>query len=316
MDISVVIPLYNEQDSLQELTNRLVESLKNYNYEIIYVDDGSTDHSWQKVQQLAALNPPIKAIKFALNYGKTQALNAGFKKAQGNIVFTMDSDLQDFPEEIPQMHQLMIDKKYDILSGWKQNRQDPVFTKNIPSKLFNAVARKSSGIELHDFNCGLKAYRNEVVKSLDLYGDMHRYIPILAKFKGFANIGEKQVKHQARKYGTSKFGSARFLIGFLDLITLLFVSKFANRPMHLFGTLGLLMFVLGFFSSAFIGLDKLYKTFVLHIPARLIAENPFFYIALTLMLLGTQLFLAGFIGELIRNNKTKEQNYSVSEEVG
>lgn len=315
MDISVVIPLYNEQDSLQELTHRLVQSLHNFEYEIIYIDDGSTDHSWQMIQQLAATNATIKAIKFGLNYGKTQALNAGFKKAQGNIVFTLDSDLQDFPEELPEMYRLMLSENYDLLSGWKQNRQDPVLTKNIPSKLFNAVARKSSGIELHDFNCGLKAYRKEVIKSLDLYGDMHRYIPILAKFKGFSNIGEKQVQHQARKYGTSKFGSTRFLIGFLDLITLLFVSKFANRPMHLFGTLGLLMFVLGLCSSVFIGLDKLYKTFVLHIPAKLITENPWFYIALTLMLLGTQLFLAGFISELIRNNKAKEENYTINQEI-
>ncbi len=315
MDISVVIPLYNEQDSLPELTERLAKALKDFSYEIIYVDDGSTDNSWQVVENLSNKYNQIKAIKFGLNYGKTQALNAGFAKAIGDIVFTMDSDLQDFPEELPEMYRIILENNYDILSGWKQNRQDPVLTKNIPSKLFNAVARKTSGIELHDFNCGLKAYKKEVVKSIELYGDMHRYIPILAKHKGFTKIAEKQVQHQARKYGTSKFGSIRFIIGFLDLITLLFVSKFANRPMHFFGSLGILMFLFGFLSSFYLGVEKLYKIFVLHIPAKLVTENPWFYIALTLMLIGTQFFLAGFVGELVINNKRKEHLFSVDKEI-
>ncbi|MFA9290010.1 MAG: glycosyltransferase family 2 protein [Solirubrobacteraceae bacterium] len=313
MDISIVIPLFNEQDSLDELTSRLDTVLKKYTYEIIYIDDGSIDNSWLTIETLAKNNINIKAIKFSHNFGKTQALNAGFAKAQGEIVFTMDSDLQDFPEEIPEMYQIMLAKNYDILSGWKLKRQDPVLTKNIPSKLFNYVARMSSGIKIHDFNCGLKAYKKVVVKSIELYGDMHRYIPILAKNNGFNKIGEKLVKHTTRKHGVSKFGSKRFINGFLDLITLLFVSKFANKPMHFFGTFGILTFVLGFFSAFYIGMEKLIKLFLLDIPEKLITTDPWFYISLTLMIIGTQFFLAGFISELINNSKRKHLLYSIQE---
>lgn len=308
MDISVVIPLLNEKDSLQELTDRIVRVMQqnNYSYEIIFVDDGSTDGSWNKIQELAQQNPHIKAIKFRKNFGKSQALNAAFEMAQGDVVITMDADLQDFPEEIPGLYNMVVNENYDLVSGWKQKRQDPVLTKNLPSKVFNKVARKTSGLELHDFNCGLKAYRKDVVKNIYLRSDMHRYIPVLAKNAGFTQITEKKVQHVARKHGESKFGSSRFAKGFLDLITVWFVTKFGNRPMHLFGALGSIMFVVGFFIAFFVGAYKLYTVYYLGGSGKLVTDNPWFFIALTTMILGTQLFLAGFLGELLVRNDTKD----------
>lgn len=315
MHLSIVIPLLNEQDSLQELFARIktVCELHAFDYEVIFVDDGSTDKSWEIIENLSLLNPEIKGIRFRKNYGKSQALNAAFRKCHGDVVITMDADLQDFPEEIPEMYAMLKSQHADIISGWKQKRQDPKLTKNLPSKLFNWVARKTSGLELHDFNCGLKAYRNQVVKELELHGDMHRYIPVLAKNKGFGKILEKKVQHTARKHGYSKFGSRRFINGFLDLITLSFISKFGNKPMHLFGAIGTLMFLIGFLASIYMGIDKLYKVYVSKQTARLITDNPIFYIALTTMILGTQLFLAGFLGEILVRSKRNSQEFEVKE---
>lgn len=310
MDVSIVIPLLNEQDSIEELFHRIKTVCQNqgYQFEVIFVDDGSTDHSWQIIEFLSEAHPEIKGIRFRKNYGKSQAFMAAFKEAKGKYLITMDADLQDFPEEIPGLIDVLQTKNADIVSGWKQNRQDPKFTKNFPSKLFNAVARKVSGLELHDFNCGLKAYRTEVAQEIQLHGDMHRYIPVLAKNLGFERIVEKKVKHQARKHGHSKFGNSRFVNGFLDLITLSFISKFGNKPMHLFGALGTIMFVIGFLSALYLGLDKLFKVYIAEKNARLITDNPFFYIALTTMMLGTKMFLAGFLGEiLVRSKKNKNE---------
>ena len=315
MHISVVIPLLNEQDSLEELFQR-IKSICIQNeleFEVIFVDDGSTDDSWQVIEFLSEVNPEIKAIRFRKNYGKSQALMAAFKQAEGDILITMDADLQDFPEEIPELYQEMKSKKADIISGWKQNRQDPKLTKNLPSKVFNSVARKVSGLDLHDFNCGLKAYRNEVAKELELHGDMHRYIPVLAKNLGFGKIYEKKVHHQARKYGKSKFGKRRFVNGFLDLITLSFLNKFGTKPMHLFGAVGTLMFIIGFLAAVYLGVDKLYKVYILEKNARLITDNPFFYISLVAMVLGTQLFLAGFLGEILVRSTKNKQEFEVRE---
>lgn len=310
MDISVVIPLLNEQDSLEELFQRIKSvCLENeFKFEVIFIDDGSSDNSWKVIEFLSEVNPEIKGIRFRKNYGKSQALMAAFKQAQGEVFITMDADLQDFPEEIPELYWELKTKNADIISGWKQNRQDPKLTKNLPSKIFNSVARKVSGLELHDFNCGLKAYRNEVAKELELHGDMHRYIPVLAKNLGFGRIYEKRVRHQARKYGKSKFGKRRFVNGFLDLITLSFLNKFGTKPMHLFGAIGTLMFIIGFLAAVYLGLDKLFKVYILEKNARLITDNPFFYISLVAMVLGTQLFLAGFLGEiLVRFTKNKQE---------
>lgn len=317
MHLSVVIPLLNEQDSIEELFHRIktVCQEQHLDFEVIFIDDGSTDNSWKIIELLADANPEIKAIRFRKNYGKSQALMAAFKKVKGKIVITMDADLQDFPEEIPELYNMMKKENADLISGWKQNRQDPKLTKNIPSKLFNSVARKVSGLNLHDFNCGLKAYRIEVVKELELYGDMHRYIPVLAKNKGFHAILEKKVKHQARKYGKSKFGSRRFINGFLDLITLSFISKFGSKPMHLFGAIGTLMFLIGFFSAAYLGIDKLFKVYILLKDARLITDNPIFYIALVAMILGTQLFLAGFLGEIFIRTQKNKNEFEVKEQI-
>ena len=316
IDISVVIPLLNEKESLPELHDWIVRVMNNhgFSYEILFIDDGSTDASWVTIRQLAQTNPCVKGVRFQKNYGKSQALNIGFKKASGNVVITMDADLQDSPDEIPELYTMITDQHYDLVSGWKKKRYDSVLAKNIPSKLFNWAARKTSGVQLNDFNCGLKAYKKDVIKNIDVYGEMHRYIPVLAKNEGYDKIGEKTVIHQARKYGHSKFGMSRFVNGFLDLITIWFLSKFGKRPMHLFGALGALMFGVGFISAAYIGIVKLYKIYTGHgHTAILITNNPWFYISLTAMVIGTQLFLAGFLGEIILRTKNKSKRYKVSE---
>ena len=316
MDISVVIPLLNEEESLQELHDWIVKVMQSngYCYEIIFIDDGSTDNSWKIIEELSQKNQNIKGLKFQINYGKSQALNAAFKEAKGDVVITMDADLQDNPEEIPDLFDLITKEDHDLISGWKKKRYDSKIRKNIPSKLFNSVARKTSGLHLHDFNCGLKAYKNEVIKNIDVNGEMHRYIPVLAKNAGFTKIDEKVVQHQARKYGTTKFGMDRFINGFLDLITINFLTKYGKRPMHLFGLLGTFMFAIGFMLSLFIGIFKLIKLYN-NEPAILITNNPWFYIALVAMILGSQLFLAGFIGELILRSKRDETRYTISDKV-
>ncbi|WP_339884849.1 glycosyltransferase family 2 protein [Polaribacter vadi] len=316
MEISVVIPLLNEEESLQELHDWIAKVMQSnrYLYEIIFIDDGSTDTSWQVIEQLSAKYTAVKGIRFQRNYGKSQALDAGFELAKGKVVITMDADLQDNPEEIPELYNLIIKEDFDLISGWKKKRYDNVVTKNIPSKLFNAAARKTSGLKLHDFNCGLKAYKKEVVKAVKVSGEMHRYIPVLAKNEGFNKIGEKVVQHQARKYGETKFGIDRFINGFLDLITISFLSKFGRRPMHIFGLWGTLMFLFGTTLAFYIGVLKLYKLFN-GIKTILVTSNPWFYIALTSMILGTLLFLAGFLGELIIKMKPDEKHYSIKEKL-
>lgn len=316
MLISIVIPLLNEAESLPELYRWINEVMENnkLDYEIIFIDDGSSDNSWSIIKNLKDQNPEIKALRFSKNYGKSQALHAGFEMAQGDIVFTMDADLQDSPEEIPEMINILEAQELDILSGWKKKRYDSIIFKNMPSKLFNFAARRTSGLRLHDFNCGLKAYRNDVVKSIDVKGEMHRYIPVLAKNEGFTKIDEKIVKHQARKFGHTKFGAERFINGFLDLVSLWFFSKFGKRPMHFFGALGVFMFIIGFLSAAYIGASKLYKLYH-DIPNILVVNNPFFYIALASMIIGIQLFIAGFIGELILNNQHHSKRYNISEKI-
>ncbi|HET8810634.1 MAG TPA: glycosyltransferase [Flavobacteriaceae bacterium] len=315
MNLSIVIPLLNEEESLNELYNWIVKTLQSnsFSYELIFIDDGSTDGSWKKIQTLSQKDANVKGIRFNRNYGKSQALHAGFQIAQGEVVITMDADLQDNPEEIPELYRLINSENYDLVSGWKKKRYDSVLTKNIPSKLFNAAARKTSGLKLHDFNCGLKAFRNDVVKNIYVYGEMHRYIPVLVKNAGYTKIREKVVQHQARKYGKTKFGTDRFIKGFLDLITLWFLSKFGKRPMHLFGAWGIFMFFVGFLLTIWIGASKLYKLWN-HIPDILITQNPWFYIALITMVIGTQLFMAGFIGELILRRKDKER-YQIKETI-
>jgi glycosyltransferase involved in cell wall biosynthesis len=317
MNLSIIIPLLNEAESLQELHNLIVGVMKthNYSYEIIFIDDGSNDKSWTIIEQLSKENPNSKGIKFLRNYGKSQALHAGFAKAVGDVVITMDADLQDNPEEIPELYDMIVNQNYDLVSGWKKKRYDSVFAKNMPSKLFNWAARKTSGVQLNDFNCGLKAYKNLVIKNIEVSGEMHRYIPVLAKNAGFGNIGEKIVKHQARKYGETKFGMERFINGFLDLITIWFLSRFGKRPMHLFGALGTIMFMVGFFAAFVIGGLKLYKVYFTHSDYILITDNPLFYISLTTMIIGTQLFLAGFLGEIILRTKNNEERYKIAGEV-
>jgi len=314
MNLSIVIPLLNEEESLNELYSwiRKVMAQNNYSYEVIFIDDGSTDSSWNVIQCLAGQDPNVKGIRFLRNYGKSQALHAGFAKAHGDVVITMDADLQDSPEEIPDLYSMVTLGGYDMVSGWKKKRYDSVVFKNLPSKLFNWAARKTSGVYLHDFNCGLKSYKNAVVKNVEVSGEMHRYIPVLAKNAGFAKIGEKVVQHQARRYGTTKFGMERFINGFLDLITIWFLSRFGKRPMHLFGALGVVMFIIGLLSAGYIGVNKLYKLAV-HERAILVTDNPYFYIALTTMIIGTQLFLAGFLGEIILRTKNNEERYKISE---
>ncbi len=313
MDISIVVPLYNEEESLPELYAWIERVMKanGFVYEVIFVNDGSTDRSWQVIEQLQEQHPDVvKGIKFRRNYGKSPALYCGFKQAQGDVVITMDADLQDNPDEIPGLYRMITQENYDLVSGWKKKRYDPL-SKTIPTKLFNATARRVSGIRnLHDFNCGLKAYRKEVVKNIEVYGEMHRYIPYLAKNAGFTRIGEKVVHHQARKYGKTKFGLDRFVNGYLDLISLWFLSVFGVKPMHFFGLLGSLMFLLGFISVIIVGANKLYN--MNHgMPYRLVTESPYFYLALTLMVIGTQLFVAGFLGELISRNAPERNNYQI-----
>ena len=316
MDISVVIPLYNEEESLPELFAWIqrVMTQNGFSYEVICVNDGSTDRSWQVIEELAAQNDTVKGIKFRRNHGKSPALYCGFEKAQGDVVITMDADLQDSPDEIPELYRMITEDKYDLVSGYKKKRYDPL-SKTIPTKLFNATARAVSGIKnLHDFNCGLKAYRKDVIKNIEVYGEMHRYIPYLAKNAGFSKIGEKVVQHQARKYGVTKFGLSRFVNGYLDLISLWFLSKFGVQPMHIFGLLGSLMFILGFLAVIGVGAHKLYAMYSGH-PYILVTDSPYFYLALTTMILGTQLFLAGFLGELIARNSTERNKYHIEKEI-
>ena len=318
MDISVVVPLYNEEESLKELFTWIerVMNQHGFTYEVIFVSDGSTDHSWEIIEELHQQHPEVvRGIKFRRNYGKSPALYCGFKQAEGNVVITMDADLQDSPDEIPELYRMITEKGYDLVSGWKKKRYDPL-SKTLPTKLFNATARRVSGIKnLHDFNCGLKAYRKEVIKNIEVYGEMHRYIPYLAKSAGFNKIGEKVVHHQARKFGKTKFGGwNRFFNGYLDLISLWFLSTFGIKPMHFFGFLGSLMFILGFISVIIVGASKLYY---MHndMPYRLVTESPYFYLALTAMIIGTQLFLAGFLGELISRNATGRNNYQIEKNI-
>ncbi len=316
MNLSIVIPLLNEDESLLELHDWIVSVMKSnkYTYEVIFIDDGSTDRSWEIIDNLSKINSHIKGIRFLKNFGKSQALHAGFAKAQGDVVITMDADLQDNPEEIPELYNMIINENFDLVSGWKKKRYDSLISKNLPSKLFNWAARKTSGVQLNDFNCGLKAYRNKVVKNIEVSGEMHRYIPVLAKNAGYGKIGEKVVKHQSRKYGETKFGMERFINGFLDLITIWFLSRFGKRPMHLFGALGSIMFLIGFFAALFIGINKLYRLYD-GLPTVLVTSNPWFYISLTTMIIGTQLFLAGFLGEIILRAKTQHDRYKILEEL-
>jgi len=313
MNISVVVPLYNEEESLGELTKWIRQVMKDHglSYEIIFVDDGSDDGSWELIQSLNGIDPGIKGIRFRKNYGKSAALHLGFKQVSGDVVITMDADLQDNPEEIPGLYKMIQEEGYDFVSGWKKKRYDPL-SKTLPSKFFNKTARIVTGIKLHDFNCGLKAYRNNVVRSIEVYGEMHRYIPVLVKRAGFNRIGEKVVKHQKRKYGKTKFGIDRFVKGFLDLMSITFITKFGKRPMHLFGTLGTVIFVLGFLAALWLGALKLYYLHQ-HIPYRLVTESPYFYIALTCMIIGTQLFVAGFLGELVSRSSESRNHYHVRE---
>ena len=316
LDVSVVVPLYNEEESLPELVawiDRVCAENK-LSHEVIMVDDGSTDSSWSVVEQLKEkYGEKLKAIRFARNYGKSAALYCGFEAAEGEVVFTMDADLQDSPEEIPEMRRMVLEEGYDLVSGWKKRRYDPL-SKRLPSKFFNATARCVSGIKLNDFNCGLKCYRKRVVKSIEVYGEMHRYIPILAKYAGFKRIGEKVVQHQARKYGVSKFGIERMVKGYLDLISVTFMSRFGRSPMYFFGSLGTLMFLVGGFTTLWVIIEKLYKQFN-NLPLRAIADQPLFYLAILAIILGVQLFLAGFLGELINRNSTDRNRYLISEKL-
>ena len=313
MDISIIIPLLNEEASLNELHQWISKVMKSnaYSYELIFIDDGSKDQSWSIITKLASENTEVNGVRFLENFGKSQALHAGFAKAKGDVVITMDADLQDNPEEITALYKMVHEDGYDLVSGWKKIRYDSKLAKNLPSKLFNFAARKTSGVQLNDFNCGLKAYKNEVIKNIEVTGEMHRYIPVLAKNAGFTNIGEKIVKHQARKYGQTKFGMERFIRGFLDLITISFISRFGKRPMHFFGAWGALMIVVGFLFAFYLGIDKLF----LNPSGRLITEKPQFYIALTSMILGSQFFVAGFLGELILRSKKDTKNYIIKENI-
>jgi glycosyltransferase involved in cell wall biosynthesis len=314
MDISVVVPLFNEEESLPELCDWIGRVCKTHklSYEVILVDDGSTDDSWPVVRSLKEKNPQVSGIKFRRNYGKSAALQKGFELAQGEVVFTMDADLQDSPEEIPEMRRMVLEEGFDVVSGWKKKRYDPFLRKRVPTKLFNWAARRVSGIRLHDFNCGLKAYKNKVIKSVEVYGDMHRYIPVLAKGNGFKKIGEKVVQHQERKYGVTKFGMDRFVKGFLDLMTVTFLTRFGKKPMHLFGLLGTLMFIVGFGIALYLGIDKLVAV-ARDIPQRLVADSAVFYVSLASMIMGTLLFIGGFLGELISRSAPERNNYEIEE---
>lgn len=310
-DLSIVIPLFNEEESLPELHSwiKKVMTEHQFSYEVLFIDDGSKDKSWEVIERLQASESGVKGVKFRRNYGKSAALNVGFHHAEGSVIITMDADLQDSPEEIPELYQMITEQGFDLISGWKKKRYDPL-SKTIPTKLFNWATRKMTGIHLHDFNCGLKAYSHEVVKNIEVYGEMHRYIPAIAKWAGFTKIGEKVVAHQERKYGVTKFGLERFVNGFLDLLSINFVGKFGKRPMHLFGLIGTLVFILGFGMAAYIGAEKLYYLSI-NINARLITEIPQFYIALVCMIIGVQLFLVGFLAELVARNSPNRNNYKI-----
>ena len=313
MDISLVIPLLDEEESLEELHSWIVEIMESndYSYELIFIDDGSNDNSWNIIRSLSLKNKNIRGIKFLKNFGKSQALHAGFDIAKGDVVITMDADLQDSPAEIPEMYKLIKCNNFDLVSGWKKKRYDNFFAKNLPSKLFNWAASKVSGIKLNDFNCGLKAYQNNVIKTIEVYGEMHRYIPVLAANQGYKKITQKVVAHQPRKYGKTKFGMERFINGFLDLITIWFTSKFGKRPMHFFGFLGLIMLFTGISFAGYLGIDKLY----INPSGRLITERPEFFIALITMVIGTQFFIAGFLGEIILKSKSHKERYKISEKI-
>ena len=316
MDISVIVPLFNEAESLPELyawIQRVMNENK-FTYEVIFINDGSTDDSWKVIQDLKAKSDNVRAIRFRRNYGKSPALFCGFERAEGDVVITMDADLQDSPDEIPELYRMVMQDGYDLVSGWKQKRYDNTFTKNIPSKIYNATARKVTGLKLHDMNCGLKAYRKEVIKNIEVYGEMHRYIPYLAKNAGYTNIGEKVVIHRKRQYGVSKFGLERFVNGYLDLFSLYFLDKFGKQPMHFFGLWGSVMFLLGFVAVVAVGAMKLIAL-AKGIPAPLVTDTPYFYIALTMMLLGTQMFLSGFVGELISRSNAERNKYHIAEEI-
>lgn len=315
MDISVVVPLYNEDESLPELTQWIdrVMQANGFSYEVLLIDDGSKDRSWSVIEGLSAANSSLKGVKFQRNYGKSAALYVGFERAKGDVVITMDADLQDSPDEIPELYKMIKEQGFDIVSGWKQKRYDPI-SKTLPTKLFNWAARKMSGIYLHDFNCGLKAYNYKVVKSIEVYGEMHRYIPILAKWAGYTKITEKVVQHRARKYGVTKFGLERFIFGFLDLMSITFVSRFSKSPMHFFGSVGFIAFSIGFFMALILGINKLVAVNQGNF-APLVTDSPFFYIGLTMMILGTQLFLAGFLGELISRSATDRNKYLIDKEI-
>ncbi|MBR5238206.1 MAG: glycosyltransferase family 2 protein [Paludibacteraceae bacterium] len=316
MDISVIVPLFNEAESLPELyawIQRVMNENK-FTYEVIFINDGSTDDSWKVIQDLKAKSDNVRAIRFRRNYGKSPALFCGFERAEGDVVITMDADLQDSPDEIPELYRMVMKDGYDLVSGWKQKRYDNTFTKNIPSKIYNATARKVTGLKLHDMNCGLKAYRKEVIKNIEVYGEMHRYIPYLAKNAGYTNIGEKVVIHRKRQYGVSKFGLERFVNGYLDLFSLYFLDKFGKQPMHFFGLWGSVMFLLGFVAVVAVGAMKLIAL-AKGIPAPLVTDTPYFYIALTMMLLGTQMFLSGFVGELISRSNAERNKYHIAEEL-
>ncbi|MFN0031771.1 MAG: glycosyltransferase family 2 protein [Flavobacteriales bacterium] len=315
-DISIVIPLLNEEESLTELHAWIKHVMHEHRltYEIIFIDDGSRDNSWKVIEALRAADENVRAIRFQRNYGKSAALHVGFEASHGEVVFTMDADLQDSPDELPEMRRMILEEDYDVVSGWKKKRHDPI-SKTIPTKLYNWATRRMSGIRLHDFNCGLKAYRKDVVKSVEIFGEMHRYIPVMAHREGFKKIGEKVVEHRARKYGYTKFGLSRFINGPLDLMTIMFISRFGKRPMHFFGVWGALMFIIGFGSLLYIGVDKLLHLYVWQTKAPLLADSALFYIALTAMVLGTQLFLAGFLGELVSRNSSTRNHYKVKQTI-
>jgi glycosyltransferase involved in cell wall biosynthesis len=314
--ISVVIPLYNEAESIPELTAWLDRVMTDYGftYEAILIDDGSNDGSWQVIERLSGDNHNIRGIKFRRNYGKSAALHCGFQASRGNVVVTMDADLQDSPEEIPELYDLISKEGFDLVSGWKKKRYDNRLTKNLPSRLFNWTARKFSGIKIHDFNCGLKAYRSDVVKAIEVYGEMHRYLPLIAQKAGFRKIGEKIVQHRKRQYGKTKFGMERFINGYLDLLSISFISRFGKRPMHFFGTLGTLMFLIGFGMALYLGIDKLLAV-AHHVRAKLVTQSPYFYIALTAMIIGAQFFLAGFLGELVSRSSASRNEYHIEKEI-
>ncbi len=316
MDISVIVPLYNEDESIGELTSWIesVMTINNFTYEVIMIDDGSKDKSWEVIEKLSSSNSSIKGIKFRRNYGKSAALNVGFEAAQGDVIITMDADMQDSPDEIPELFRMIKDDGFDLVSGWKKKRHDPIM-KTIPSKFFNYTTRKMSGIKLHDFNCGLKAYRKTLVKSIEVYGEMHRYIPVIAKWAGFDKIGEKSVVHRERKYGFTKFGLERFINGYLDLLSISFVSKFGKRPMHFFGTLGTIVFFIGLISTAWLGFEKLYAVYK-GVRAPLITTSPYFYIAIAAMIIGTMLFLTGFLAELIGRSSPTRNTYLIEKRIG